>query len=628
MLLKKRIALIQVWFGNIPDYFEYHYRTCVNLDIDFYFFSNIRPSHQYDSPNFHFIPISLREYEKKLSKAAGFPISIDNYYKVTETKPAYADVFYEYVKDYEFVGWYDIDTLFGDINAWFEPYLDDYDVISFGEEHKFYNRIAGPLVIVRNTDALRTVYKADPMFKECMSKEKYSEYDEYHLYHRYQYVDVPIKLFFNSHNCDPISLKNMFDATWSGGKIYVNDEEKLLYHFYRKDHTKFEIRGNSIIASQKVTYLNDFMYVTYFTENYEEMAKGLIRSLEKYSNRKCLLYTVNYTSNLENVLSDQFIVRRINLNDITKGKDFINWKGQAFSVITSKPVIQMDSLGALANKKFVFLDTDIYVTANIDSIAKYFDQLENYPITNSHVHDVLYVIKDNDTENGISPLHSLAEEVGVDITIFPRRKTNVTVYDERSRWFFKEQMQTYYDHKDSSKPEIFRLHDEDTFNVLLSKYNFTKALPVVDIEQEFDLNFKIFDKYTYNMTNPSSGAKLPAIDRDVLVFHGYRKPEEFKKVEEIYGAGILDKTDILLEYDGNTFTFVKNSFLFDKKISDNVRVTIKNGDEQYSAEWKIFEYRSFYISDLYLPNNSVYTVEISESQTDRLIYRYDYLTQY
>jgi hypothetical protein len=48
------------------------------------------------------------------------------------------------VKDYEFVGWYDIDTLLGDVVSWMEPYLSEFDVISFGEDGPIYNRIFRP----------------------------------------------------------------------------------------------------------------------------------------------------------------------------------------------------------------------------------------------------------------------------------------------------------------------------------------------------------------------------------------------------------------------------------------------------------------------------------------------------
>ena len=49
------------------------------------------------------------------------------------------------------------------------------------------------------------------------------------------------------------------------------------------------------------------------------------------------------------------------------------------------------------------------------------------------------------------------------------------LFDKKSKWFFEEQLQMYEEYKDS-RPGIFALHDEDSANVILSKYDLHKSL--------------------------------------------------------------------------------------------------------------------------------------------------------
>jgi len=58
-----RVALIQLWFGPIPDYFQYHLETIKNINlIDFFFFTDQDLDIKQD--NFHYYKID-REYVTK-----------------------------------------------------------------------------------------------------------------------------------------------------------------------------------------------------------------------------------------------------------------------------------------------------------------------------------------------------------------------------------------------------------------------------------------------------------------------------------------------------------------------------------------------------------------------------------
>ena len=50
------------------------------------------------------------------------------------------------------------------------------------------------------------------------------------------------------------------------------------------------------------------------------------------------------------------------------------------------------------------------------------------------------------------------------------------LFDENSRWFFQEQIDLYEKYKDS-EPGIFAFHDEDSANLILSKYKLDICAP-------------------------------------------------------------------------------------------------------------------------------------------------------
>jgi hypothetical protein len=78
----------------------------------------------------------------------------------------------------------------------------------------------------------------------------------------------------------------------------------------------------------------------------------------------------------------------------------------------------IDAVNTYPSKKFVFIDSDVYLTANCDIITKYFKNLDYYPLINSHIHDVFYVYgyKDYYNEELVSPLHILLHEMGINET--------------------------------------------------------------------------------------------------------------------------------------------------------------------------------------------------------------------
>jgi len=616
-----KIGLIEVWLGTIPEYFQYHIETIGSVQCaDFYFFTNDR---NYDFSkikhnNFHINYIDETEFLDRYNKISEVKIkNIKNPKKIIDFKLLYFEMFKDYVGHYPYVGIYDIDTFFGDINNVLLESLEEYDFISVGDKI-YHNRLGGPLLIMKNNDNFLNLIKTDRYFETLINEDIYG-YGEQELSEE-AFKNHRVKIIYSTNVEEDNGGKNTYNACWFGNKLYVNGVEKMFYHFYRKNHTKIEKIGNVITAKYDKKYVDDFLWVVHFSEKYETLLPFLMDSIKKYSNRKCLLYSINYTPNFlykTQFESEQFIFRRI---DMEPGP--LDNRGRDSRIMNSKPLILMDAIKSFPNKKFVHIDTDIYLTTNADDITKYFDNLENYPLINSHIHDVMYLSNIKPDEEWTSPLHVLLDAMKeTKDLIFPRRKCNVILFDKRSYWFFEEQMFLYNKFKDSKIPGILAIFDEDTANALLVKYELKKALPLIDIEESYNLDMDKIYNYSYNMTGTSQWVELPKNINDFLFFHGFKQPIDYLQIQNQYGKCSLENEEIVISYKENTILFEKNSFLNHKNFNSKVDFVIYdlNQNELFRLNnQEIYNYWMFYISDIVLFGK--YNIKILESNSKKCIF--------
>jgi hypothetical protein len=610
-----KIGLVQVWLGELPDYFKYHLKTCENQSyIDFLIFTDHNVTLKLPS-NVKILNITKTEIEEKISTLVGYPVILANNKKACDLKASYGDLFKESLTEYDYVGCYDIDTLMGDLYNWVSPYLGEYDFISTGGE-KYHNRLSGPFLIWKNKQEFNTAYKKSNFIDIINLPEVYCfEEKEFSNFIIGNYLT---KIISHSQNLEEESGKVLYDAIWTGGKTYCNGKEIMIHHFYNKSNTKLSFRGNSIISEQKKVYINDFYWVVYLTENYEPLLSVLIDSIKQFSNRKCILYTINYISPLIYKLSDQFIIRKFN---IEPGE--LDEKGRDFNVLSLKPKIHVDVINFLPNSKFVHIDTDIALTVNADSITKYFDQLENFPLINSHTHDLITVRGIVDGEEWSSPLNILGEATGVPIHVYPRRKCNLSIFDKNSKWFFEEQIELFHQYK-GTRQGIFALHDEDSANLLLNKYNYTKCLPLVDMEEIPNIDMEKFHNYSYSAASVSSNLVLPKHENDVLVFHGFKNPNFMNQLKENYYKKISFQDDFVINFtpNDNRFTWTKNSSLAGKEIHPIVKFEVlQNGHILYTLDnQEIFRYWVFFIGGCNV-SSGIYEMRITEVATNKILFK-------
>ena len=368
-------------------------------------------------------------------------------------------------------------------------------------------------------------------------------------------------------------------------------------------------------------YFNeDFYWVTYFNDKYKKNVINLIESISKYSNRKCILYSVNFDYHLPNKFAHngQFIIKRI---DIEEGN--IDSRGRDENIISCKPSILFNVIDTFPENKFVYIDTDCYITVNADVINKYFKDLENYPLINSHIHDRIFTSGIVEGEEWTSSVDILAKKMGIEISIFPRRKTNIIVFDKNSKWFMKECKEIYNKYKNTEEG-IFALHDEDTINAMLSKYKMDKSLPLCDVEETNVISTQEMTDTSkkFHMTkNISPECKLPEHSNDIITFHQLKTQEAFDDIKDNYGITVLDNEEVLIYYNNNTIVW-KNNWKGNKKIGENVDFLIKNINEEIIEvlpNQNLYNYLTFYISNLNL-NEGFYVIEIIKTNSREKIY--------
>ena len=75
--MEKQIALIQVWIGEIPDYFWSHYETTKNINfVDFFIFTD--QELHVDAENYIVNNINIKKLEEIVSVKFGSKIPIYN----------------------------------------------------------------------------------------------------------------------------------------------------------------------------------------------------------------------------------------------------------------------------------------------------------------------------------------------------------------------------------------------------------------------------------------------------------------------------------------------------------------------------------------------------------------------
>lgn len=175
-----RKALVIPYFGKWPEWFDlYLYSLERNPSLDVIFFTDIPIDGLQKSPppNAKFVTISFTDYCRRVSDALGVVFCPSNYYKLCEIKPFYPFIHWEELKDYDYVGWGDIDLIYGNLEVFFpDSKIGKYDIVS---AHSFL--FSGHFLLMKNDASIYRNFLNIPYWKELLADPNNRSIDEIQL---------------------------------------------------------------------------------------------------------------------------------------------------------------------------------------------------------------------------------------------------------------------------------------------------------------------------------------------------------------------------------------------------------------------------------------------------------------
>jgi len=170
----KRICIVIVYFGNWPKWFEFFLQSCrYNPSINWIFYTDCIIPEKHPK-NVKFIKGNLKNLNQLISEKLGILSGIKDSYKVCDFRPAFGIIFGEYLTDYNFWGYGDIDLIYGDIGKFItEEDLNKYDIISTKKGFT-----AGHFMLLKNSKEVNNFYKKTLNYRNVFERRDWVGFDE------------------------------------------------------------------------------------------------------------------------------------------------------------------------------------------------------------------------------------------------------------------------------------------------------------------------------------------------------------------------------------------------------------------------------------------------------------------
>ena len=199
-----KILIIIPYFGKLPNYFELWLHSA-RFNKTFEWLLLLDDTKNYDFPeNVHVEYTSFLSLKKYIQSKFDFPIALSSPYKLCDFRPAYGYIFNDYVRDYNFWGYGDLDLLYGNLSNFItDEFLSKYDRIL----------PCGHLSLFRNNDMMNSSYRLQgpnlPSYKEVFSTDKSFTFDEW----------GGVTRIFKAHPINQYAEAIMADISWYSFKF-------------------------------------------------------------------------------------------------------------------------------------------------------------------------------------------------------------------------------------------------------------------------------------------------------------------------------------------------------------------------------------------------------------------------
>jgi hypothetical protein len=168
MNLQATAAFCIPYYGQFPTYIGLFLQSCVaNPSVHFLIFTE-NPPHPaaQNAPNIHFIHYTYQQLIAKANQTIGIAMQLGDVHKICDLKPFYGLLFAEYLQNYAFWGYCDVDVIFGDLSKVIHPtFLQEVDIFSAQT-----SRIVGHFCLLRNTPTINQLPFLIPDHREKLEK--------------------------------------------------------------------------------------------------------------------------------------------------------------------------------------------------------------------------------------------------------------------------------------------------------------------------------------------------------------------------------------------------------------------------------------------------------------------------
>lgn len=294
----KTIVYIVPYFGKLPSGFEYWLRSCeVNTTINWLLVTDINFDFKLPN-NFKLIKMSFEELKNKIQDMYDFKIAIDRPWKLCDFRPAYGEIFEEYISEFDFWGHCDVDLIFGNIRTFItDDLLNKFDKIGFQGHSTIYRNKKDVNVryrmIFNGIDNYRDVFSINRGFcfdeggiSKIYEKLNIEYYKNVNFAHLKKY-DINFFLGHKNVNDDYKNYRQVF--VWQNGtltryflnknKKEIENEEYMYIHFWCRP-----------ISFKKMINKNYFFIYSDVVETKYKPINTKI--LNKYGKKKYLLFYI------------------------------------------------------------------------------------------------------------------------------------------------------------------------------------------------------------------------------------------------------------------------------------------------------------------------------------------------
>lgn len=171
--MKKLCCFIVPYFGKMPNYFQLFLNSCgLNSKYNWLIITDDNTPYSYPQ-NVQLVKSSFKELQTMFSSKFDFDICLPKPYKLCDFKPAYGYLFSEYLKDYDYWGHCDVDTIMGCLEKFIpKDFLSKYDKVF----------CLGHMTIYRNEDYINRLfmlpYNGRCLYKLVFQNPKICVFDE------------------------------------------------------------------------------------------------------------------------------------------------------------------------------------------------------------------------------------------------------------------------------------------------------------------------------------------------------------------------------------------------------------------------------------------------------------------